>query len=162
MDSTVWENETIWRVWSWCLLKANFIDNEFPFNGKDILVKRGQFITGRNKALEELPHLTAQKYRTAIKYLKSTNRITTEVTNQFTIITICKYDDYQKDGRQSNQLIYNESNQPITNGQPTANQRITTNKNIKKEKNEEERLRPKSNFTNYSKPKFNDRIYRET
>ena len=132
LESTVFQNEKVWYVWTWCLLKANYEDNLFPFNGKDILIKRGQFITGRSKALKEMPDLTAQTYRTAIEYLKSTNRISTEVTNRFTIITVCKYDDYQKDNRQPNQQNIDQINQPVTNRQPTDNQQITTNNNLNK------------------------------
>lgn len=132
LESTVFQNVKVWYVWTWCLLKANYEDNLFLFNGKDILIKRGQFITGRTKALEEMPDLTAQTYRTSIEYLKSTNRITTKVTNRFTIITVCKYDDYQKENSQINQQNFNQSNQPLTNKQPTDNQQITTNNNLNK------------------------------
>lgn len=127
MESTIWKNPMIWFVWSWCLMKANHKDNKFPFNGKDILVKGGSFITGQIKAQEELPTLTRQNLRTALDYLKSTNRITITSTNKFSLITILNWKQYQQDNHQTNQ--------PLTNEQPTTNQRATTNKNVKKEKN---------------------------
>lgn len=121
MESTVWQNETVWRVWCWCLLKANHEVNKIPFNGEDIIIKRGQFITGRAKALKEMRHLTARSYRTCINYLKTTSRITIKATNKFSIITICKYDDYQ------NQKI--KSDQPENKKRPTSDQQTTTNNN---------------------------------
>jgi hypothetical protein len=143
IDSTVFKDINFWHVWTWCLMKANFEDSESPFNGKDIVIKRGQFITGRNKALEEMPQMTAQKYRTAIEYLKSTNRITTNVTNKFTIITICKYDDYQNINKETNQQNINQTNQPLTNHQPTTNQPLT---------NEQPHLNKKNNYNKDNNP----------
>ena len=124
--SSVWKNPITWMVWSWILLKANHSETVFPFNGEDIILKRGQFITGREVALREIPNLTAQKYKTAINYLKSTNRITIKTTNKFSVITINNWDDHQENNQQNKQ--------PVTNQQPTNNQQITTNNNDKNEK----------------------------
>lgn len=116
-------------VWSWCMLKANHEDTKFPFNGEDIIVKKGQFITGRDKATKELPpQVSSQKWRTAIEYLKSTSRITIVSNNKFSIISIVNWTQYQIDNRQTNQ--------PLTNEQPTINQPLTTYKNDKKVKND--------------------------
>ena len=131
IDSSVFQNSTIWHVWTWCLLKANHKDRVFMFNGKDMLVKRGQFVTGRDKALTEMPDLSARRYRTAINYLKSTNRITTTTTNRFTIITICKYDEYQNKNLQSDQ----QKEQEATNKRPTNDQQATINNNVNNENN---------------------------
>lgn len=128
MDSSVWKNPNVWFVWSWCLLRANHKENSFPFNGIDILIKPGQFITGRKKAHNELPSLSPQQWRTAMAYLKSTSRITIKTTNKYSLVTIVNWLDYQTDNHQTNQ--------PVTNKQPTNNQQITTNKNEKKEENE--------------------------
>lgn len=140
IDSTTWKNPIIWAVWSWCLLKANHKKNKFPFNGKDIVVKKGEFITGINKAVRELPNISTQQYRTAIKYLKSTGRITSEATNQFTLISIVNWEEYQNDNKQTNK--------PITNKQQTDNKQITTNKNdknVKKDKNDNSAGKPADN-----------------
>lgn len=128
MTSSVWENPIIWYVWSWCLMKANHEEHYFPFNGKDQLIIKGQFITGRNMAIKELRKVSPQQWRTAINYLKSTSRITIESTNKYSMITILKWNEYQQDNRLTNQ--------PLTNQQPTNNQQITTYKNDKKEKND--------------------------
>jgi hypothetical protein len=113
-------------VWSWCLLRASFAKHSFPFNGEDIILEEGEFITGRNSALRELRSLTPQKYRTAIAYLKSTSRITIRSNNKFSIIKINKWSEYQSDN--------NLDNQPVTSQQPASNQQITTYNKDKKEK----------------------------
>lgn len=127
LKSSVWEKPNVWRVWSWCLLKANHKTQKFPFAGNDIIIKAGQFITGTNKACKEL-ELTCQKYRTAINYLKNSKRITTKSTNQFTIITVINWRKYQPIDYDNNKQI----SPKLTNEQQTANKRLTTNKKKKK------------------------------
>lgn len=90
------------------------------FQGHEI--KRGQIVTGRKELALETG-LTEQSVRTALKHLKSTNEITIETTNNFSIITVLNYEKYQD----SNQ----PSNQRLTNNQPT------TNHNTKKERKKE-------------------------
>lgn len=127
LDSTVWEPK-IWFVWSWCLLKANHESAKIRWNGGDLELKPGQFITGREKALSEMPGITAQKYRTAIDYLKSTSRISVKTTNKFSLITVLNWSKYQDTNQQKKQ----PSNQPLTNEQPTTNhkQEVKNDKNI--------------------------------
>ena len=129
IDSSVWKNPIIWMVWSWCLLKSNHQINTFPFNGEDIEIKDGQFITGRIKATQEIP-ISEQQYRTSMKYLEKTKRLTIKTTNKFSLITVLKWEQYQKDNQQTNQ--------PLTNQQPATNQPLTTNKNDKNVKKSSE------------------------
>ena len=128
MESSVWKNTDIIAVWLWCLLRANHKDTKVPFNGDDIELKSGEFITGRNKATEELP-ISPQTYRTCIKYLKSTSRITIKSTNRFSIISIVKWEEYQTN-------LTSKSTNKLTNSQPATNQPLTTDKNDKNVKND--------------------------
>jgi hypothetical protein len=129
IKSSVLINPRYWQIWCWCLMKANHETRKWPFNGRDIEIKAGQFITGRKKATKEL-RCTVQTYRSAISYLKSTNRITTQSTNQFTVIRIIKWEQYQVN---DNKVTTQSTSEP-TNQQPTSNQPVTTNKNDKNEK----------------------------
>lgn len=128
LESSVWTNATVWKVWCWCLLKANHKARKFIFNGEEIEVSPGQFITGRVKAAKE-SCVSEQQWRTATKILESTGRITIKPTNKFSIITILKWKQYQNDNQ--------ETNQPITNEQPINHQPLTTNKNEENVKNED-------------------------
>ncbi len=74
------------------LLTANFKDTSW--NG--IVIKRGQVVTG-TEALADSLGFTRQQIRTALKKLKSTNEITTESTNKYTLITLVNWDEYQSD-----------------------------------------------------------------
>ena len=121
LDSSVWKNPNTLAVWIWCLLKATHVKYKFPFNGTDIELEAGSFITGREIASKEAK-ISPQTYRTCINYLKSTNRITIKATNKFSIISIVNWEEYQNKPT-------NKSTSPLTNHQPTTNQQLTTYNN---------------------------------
>ena len=121
------------KVWLYLLVKAQYADGKY----RGVEVKRGQLLTGR-KLIANETRLSEQQVRTCINRLKSSGQITIESTNQYSLITIVKYDDYQGSDSYNIQQIIQTANQPITNGQPTDNQRITTYKKDKKEKKEKE------------------------
>lgn len=124
----------IWIVWCWCLLRASHKEHKFPFNGKDVELKDGEFISGRSAGSSEC-HISEQQWRTAMGYLKSTSRITSRSTNRFTVFTVQKWKEYQSDNQQTNQ--------PLTSKQPATNQPLTTykkGKNVKNDKNTTEKI----------------------
>ena len=73
------------------LISANYVKGKFQ--GVDI--DRGQVVTGIKK-LNADTGISEQSLRTCIKRLKLTGEITTKSTNEFTVITIVKYNDYQQ------------------------------------------------------------------
>lgn len=131
LESSVFAHAEYTHVWVWCLLKATHKPQKFPFNGKDIEIKEGEFITGRGKACKEL-HISQQSFRTVIDYLKSTNRITIRSTNRFSIISIVNWKQYQAESNQENNQ---PANQQLTSQQPATNhiQEGKEQKNVKKE-----------------------------
>lgn len=128
-----YQDVKVFHLFLYFLLRANWEDGRW----KGIEVKRGQLITGRLKLSKDVG-LSEMEIRTCLKKLKSTNEITTKVTNKYTIITVCKYDVYQNKYDASNQQINQQPNQQSTNNQPTTNQQLTTNKNTNNNKQEEE------------------------
>jgi len=112
-----------------CLFKANW--KQKRWEGK--IIERGQFITGRF-ILSAETGLSVQQVRTALEKLQSTGEITVKTTNEYSIITVCKYDSYQDEKSDSNQRTANEQptvNQPSTNEQPPL---TNTNNNNKENK----------------------------
>jgi uncharacterized phage protein (TIGR02220 family) len=116
------------RLFIHMLLKANHAPGRWQ--GIDILP--GQLIIGRSSLSEETG-LSEQEIRTVMSKLKSTGEITSKATNKFTVITICKYSEYQGCG-----IEEQPANQPAS--QPTSNQQSTTNKNNKNATKEEKEL----------------------
>jgi hypothetical protein len=103
------------------LNKANYTDKEW----RGILIKRGQFVTGRYQLSAETG-IPVGVIRGCLKKFKKTNEILTKITNQFTIITVCNYERYQD--------INSFTNQPLTNDSPSTNHQLTTTKKVKKER----------------------------
>lgn len=118
-------------VWVELLLRARFEDGYY--NGK--LIKKGCAVFGREELAKKIG-LQPQQIRTCINRLKSTNEITTESTNRFTIATIVKWEEYQcilKDDNQENNQQYNHQ---LTSKQPASNQQVTTSNNVKNVNND--------------------------
>ena len=72
------------------LLTANSKEKEY----KRTTIKRGQLTTSYG-ALAERLGLSVRNIRTALKNLQDEGEIDKQTTNKYTLITICKYDDYQ-------------------------------------------------------------------
>ena len=85
-----YQNLNVLRVFLHCLLKANHQDNKWQ--GK--VIRRGSLATSYDN-IGECLKLSKQQVRTAIKNLKSTGEIVTNVTPKYLLVSIVKYDDYQ-------------------------------------------------------------------
>jgi DNA-binding transcriptional regulator YhcF (GntR family) len=92
------------------LLTANHTEKKWQ--GKTIL--RGQKLTSLQHLANET-NLSLQQIRTSLNRLKSTNEITTEVTNKYTLITIEKYSDYQDGEEKNNKQNNTRNNKRATN-----------------------------------------------
>ena len=113
------------------ILKANYKEKKIIFNKSEMIIKRGEFVTGRD-TLKRETGLTLQNIRTALRVLVNCQFLTIKSTNKFSIITICNYEQYQDNLDQSNQ----QTNQQVTSKQPASNQQVTTNNNDNKLKND--------------------------
>jgi len=84
-------------------------------------IKRGSFITSGDKLSDQL-NLSRKQIITSLKKLKQTGEIITKGHNKYTLVTIIKYDDYQKINKE-------EGQQRDNTGTTKAQQRDTTNNN---------------------------------
>jgi hypothetical protein len=109
------------HLFMYLLLKANHKNG--TWQGIDI--NKGQFITSYGKISSDTG-ISLQTVRTLLKKFENTNEINTQTTNKYTVVTICKYADYQSEET--------EANTQLTNNQQSTNKQLTTNKNDKKEK----------------------------
>lgn len=112
------------------LFTASFRESEWM--GRTI--KPGQLVTSYG-SLAQQTGFSVQRVRTAIYKLKSTNEITCETTNKFTIITVTNWEEYQAESETET----NKSTQSATIHQQTINKQLTNNqqhlKNVKNVKN---------------------------
>ena len=92
------------------------------------LCRRGELITSISH-LSDVLNLSTQNIRTIFRKLNG-KELTIKTTNRNTHITICNYDSYQGEKKETNK----ENNTQITNKQQTTNKQLTT---IKEYKNKE-------------------------
>ena len=88
-----WEwygNTNVVRVFLHCLLKANYQQRVW----QGVTIERGQFITSVASMSAELG-LSPKQVRGALMKLERANNLAIKGTNKYSVITICKYDDYQ-------------------------------------------------------------------
>lgn len=140
LESDVFASQKLLKIWIWCLCKANFKDKTTPLKfgkGEQIIkVKRGSFIFGRNKAEEEL-FIDGSTIYKSMQKLKQMGMIDIESNNQYSVVTICKYNDYQDAKEYKVTSKEQVSNNEVTSKEQVSN---TTNNynnanNDNKEKN---------------------------
>lgn len=128
LDSLQFQNPNYLKVWVWMLLKANYkpktVSVKVSKGYTDVSIQRGQFIFGRHKASVELDMDDSMVYRIVMVFQKA-SAIEVKSNNQYSIITICKYDDYN-----SKDEI---DEQPVNSGRTANEHPISTTKKDKKD-----------------------------
>lgn len=94
MESLIWSDPMLLKVALWCVMKANWKTGYFLGQ----VVSRGQLAVSGESAAESLD-ISRFAWMRAIKKLQSINFISIKSHSRFTIITVCKYETYQKDER---------------------------------------------------------------
>ncbi|MBQ7212283.1 MAG: hypothetical protein IJS19_06430 [Muribaculaceae bacterium] len=123
------DSDNMVKMFIYLLLSANTKDKRW----RGMIVKRGQLVTSRASLSERL-NISERSVRTCIARLVDGGEITTKSTNKFTILTICKYEQYQQvknDSRPTN-------DQQTTNKRPTNDQQTTTTKESKESRESRE------------------------
>lgn len=132
LDSAVFQNADLLKVWIWCLLKATHKDYETMVGMQVVELEPGQFITGRFKGSEELKMNPSTFYK-YLKNLEKLSMITLNSDNKKTLVTIGKWDIYQSE----NGRVYQQRNNSVTTREQ---QRNTNNNIITKEHNNSEQI----------------------
>lgn len=128
-----WEwigNPNVVALFVHCLLKANWQDKKWQ--GKTI--ERGSFVTSISSLADDVG-LSVQQTRTSLSKLIKSGELATKSQQgqKYTIITVCKYSEYQEQQRDNNE---------ITNKQQRDNKEITTTKEYKEYKNIKNNISP--------------------
>lgn len=117
LDTDIWSNEALWRLWSWCLLKATYKERWVSIStGKgELSVKLlpGQFVFGRKTAAKELKWTESTLYK-RLQKLKTLGNCNIESNTHYSIITICKWSIYQPEEIKSKQAKEQASNTQVT------------------------------------------------
>lgn len=88
-------NHKVFVFWVWLLCNARFEDGEILANGKMVKVARGQYY-GSLRFMSDKTGLSVKEIRNILKVLKMGTAINVEKGTGQTMITILKYNDYQR------------------------------------------------------------------
>ena len=130
-NSFVWTNANMFKLWSLCLMKASHKESRFIFNGQEIAVSSGQFVTGRaviekefNEGVPRDQQIVGRTLWRWLKKFENEQMLSISSTPKYSGITINNWDDYQVNDQQ------------VSNNRPTSVQQLSTYKNEKNDKNE--------------------------
>ena len=100
IDSRVFKNPDLWKVWTWCLMKATHKERWAEMKtGKskiEVHLLPGQFIFGRKSAAKELG-MPESSVRNRMTKLKNMQNVDIKEDRQYSIISIVNWDTYQVD-----------------------------------------------------------------
>ncbi|HDS1237631.1 TPA: DNA replication protein [Pluralibacter gergoviae] len=95
MDSRLYKDSQAVHLWLHLILKANHADAVVKTDIGEMLVRRGQMISGRPTLVSET-FIPDNKVKSLLRAFESKGMITSESRGRkFSLITICKYDDFQ-------------------------------------------------------------------
>jgi hypothetical protein len=137
IDNWIWKDPVSLKIWIWCLCRANHADIDVVMKtGKGnvvVSIKRGQFLTGRKSAGVELD-MAPTTFMRHLEKLKKSSNIALKPDTHWTVVTICKWEEYQDC----------ESDNGQATRQATV-QATDTDKNVKNDK-EKTKIHEKKNF----------------
>lgn len=132
LNSIIFQNEKLLKIFIWCLLKASHKEREQIIGRKVIILKEGQFIFGRNKAATELD-ISPSTLWDYMKLMEKYNIISIKSNNKYSIITLEKWGIYQV----SENTFGNKYNNVYNNKSTTNELQIDTNNKDNNFNNEE-------------------------
>jgi hypothetical protein len=125
LDNPYSHKPNFMALWVTLLLLANHKENKFMWNGKVLIIKEGQFITGR-KELSKQTGIPATTIERILETLENGHQIGQQKTTKYRLITIVNWTEHQN-------LDSKVDNKRTTNGQQTDTNNI--GKNEKNERN---------------------------
>lgn len=130
-SSFVWTNPSMLKLWLLCLMKASHEGRRFLFNGNEVSLSSGQFVTGRDALAKEYNQGASSDQvivsRTLWRWIKKFEKeemLSISSTPKYSVISINKWEDYQS------------SDQHLSSDRPAPVQHLSTNKNEKNDKND--------------------------
>ncbi len=138
MDSEIFANPALFKLWALCLMKATHEDIFISIDGavKPIKLNPGQFVTGRHALHKEYyPKRTATMKSPLtlwrwLKILENMQILNIKAYSKFSLISVTNWNQYQQNEQQMN------------NRRTTDEHQMNTNKNNKNNKHHKKRVIP--------------------
>lgn len=136
IDSAVFDNPKLLKVWIWCLCKASYQPYDLMVGNQIVHLQEGQFVYGRLKASSELQISESMVYK-YMNLLKSLHMVSIKANNKYSVVTIEKWTSYQGcEDEEEQQIIQQRNNKGTAEEQQrNINKKNKNNKNIKNIKN---------------------------
>ena len=141
LDSAVFQDAEVLKVWIWLLCNVAFEQHDTICYGKVIHLKPGQIATGRKK-IAQCTDLNENKVYRALTAIKSLGNIEIKATNKYSIITVVNWDKYQEE-----------------NGKRTASEQQTNSKTTTEEQQDDSKRTQHKNGKNGKNGKKEKNIY---
>lgn len=149
-NKVIFGNPILLKTFMWCLLKATHEEYDQLVGRRIVHLLPGQFVTGRNKASEELDlkPSTAWDY---LKILESNKTIKIKSNSKFSIVTLVNWSLYQSKDVNTDSDFDSRTDSDTTEIQHK--QEHNNTKNLRREREEEDTLLPtmKAFFESVSK-----------
>ncbi|MEX2986847.1 DNA replication protein [Serratia fonticola] len=134
MDSRLYKDSQAVHLWLHLILKANYSPAVVKTDIGEMMVGRGQMITGRPTLVSET-FIPDNKVKSLLRSFESKGMLKIEAMGRkFSLITILKYDDFQAQNCPTNiQQLSNantSNNEPLSGVCPTNVQQLSINNNI--------------------------------
>lgn len=98
LTSTVWQDANAARVFVWCLLRASYTERVVRFNGQNITIRPGQFLSGRFAGAQECD-MKPSTFRNALSRLVDMKILDIKSDNKKSLVTVVKWALYQDKAR---------------------------------------------------------------
>ena len=136
-DPVINKDSDYLRVWIELHNMAAYDDSrEVDFKGKRLRLKPGQLTAGRYQ-LAEATGVHPSKVKRIVQRFKSDHLIDHQRSSHCSLISICSWDEEQRNDHQNDQLV--------TISRPSDDQLVTTNKEVKKSKSKDYSYYPENN-----------------
>lgn len=129
----IWDNPIVTKdadhlaVWIWLLTNATHRERDIVFAGKRSKIVPGEVVCGRKMIAEETG-VCESKVNRILQAFKSEQQIEQRTDRQKSVISIVRWDEYQKSEQQNEQRLNND--------RTTSEQRVNTIQECKIDKNE--------------------------
>ena len=132
LDNPIFLKPDLYQLFSYCLLRANHNETKIIWNGKEVVLEKGSFITGR-KVLALATGQTESAVYKRLDSLRKMGMTTQKSNNKFTIVKVLNYSVYQ--GEEI------DGEQPSNNKVTTKEQQGNTDNTLKNLKNEKKGIK---------------------
>lgn len=129
-NSFVWTNPNMLKLWMLCLMKASHSGNKFLFNGKEVVVSSGEFVTGRDAIAKEFnegvprdQQIVGRTLWRWIKKFEEEQMLSIKSTTKYSVVTVKNWNEYQA------------SDQQVSINRPSTVHQVSTINNAKNAEN---------------------------